>query len=67
MADFLNLYKIKNVKTGVISDFVDNQGLEDFFSYLKAENKSIEDYAIYSLKMQNIAPYLDMEKLQWEQ
>ena len=67
MADFLNLYKIKNVKTGVIGDFVDNQGLEDFFSYLKAENKSIEDYAIYSLKMQNIAPYLDMEKLQWEQ
>ena len=35
MADFLNLFKIKNLKTGTISDFVDEEGVHDFLIHLK--------------------------------
>ena len=63
MADFLNLYKVKNLKTGKISDFLDEEELKDVVFHWKYDNKNIEDYAIYCLNMQNITPYLDIEKL----
>ena len=64
MADFINLYKIKNLKTGTISDFVDDEGMHDFLIHLKTENKSIQDYAIYSLNMENITKYMDLSEVE---
>ena len=63
MADFLNLYKVKNLKTGRISDFLTEEELKDVVFHWKYEGKKVEDYAVYCLNMQNITPYLDMGKL----
>ena len=63
MTDYLTLYKIYNMKTNTLSDFVDHEGLHDFILNLNYEGKSIEDYRIYSLPMQDITRYLDFGKL----
>lgn len=62
MGDYLTLYKIYNKKTNTLSDFVDHEGLHDFILNLNYEGKSIEDYAIYSLPMQDITKYIDFGK-----
>ena len=63
MAEFLNLYKIKNLNTEVLSDFIDEEGLKDFIRYKQSLGESLDGYKIYCLNMENITPYLDIDEL----
>lgn len=63
MAEFLNLYKIENKKTGEIGSFISDFELGCFCSYLKSKGESIDNYNIYSLTMRNVTKLLDTEKL----
>lgn len=55
MAEFLNLYKIQNLETGTITDFLSGEDLEDF---IENKNGDLTGYKVYSLNMENITPYL---------
>lgn len=66
MADFLNLYKIENKKTGQIGNFITSFELGCFLSYLKSKNENLDNYNIYSILMPNVTKILDTEKLMRE-
>lgn len=60
MAEYLNLYKLQNKKTGQVSDFLTDDQLKSTLKYFK---DSIEDYEIFSLSMQNVTHILDLDKI----
>ena len=66
MSNYLNLYKIFNKERNTLSDFIDHEALNDFLLHLQYEGKSIDDYEIYCLNMQNITKCIDTNSLPCE-
>ena len=60
MAEYLNLYKLQNKKTGQISNFLTSNQLKRTLKYFK---DSIEDYEIFSLDMPNVTYILDLDRI----
>ena len=60
MAEYLNLYKLQNKKTGQISNFLTSNQLKRTLKYFK---DSIEDYEIFSLDMPNVTHILDLDRI----
>jgi len=47
----LTLYKIFNKETNRLSDFIDDEGLNDFLMHLNYKHLDIKDFEIYKLEM----------------
>ena len=62
MAEYLNLYKLQNRKTGQISDFLTDEELKNVLKYFNLRD-TIDDYEIFSLDMQNVTHILDLDRI----